>query len=66
MNLLEVYIEEVHSVTPYTADWTDRFPDRKFVQVDVTTNCYGREKRDTYVWNTKEWEEIKQKGYYMG
>jgi hypothetical protein len=66
MNILEHYIVEIHSVTPYEADWTSEFPDRKFVQVDMTHDCYGQVLRNTHVFNTKEWEQIKSQGYYMG
>ncbi|QIW88751.1 hypothetical protein P59_154 [Bacillus phage P59] len=66
MNLLENYIVEVHSVGPCTAEWVKEFPDRELLEVDVTTNCYGRENRHTHVWSTTEWEKIKEQGYYMG
>lgn len=59
MNLLEQYIEEVHSEEPL------KYPDREFVKVDVTTNCYGIKKRDTYIFNTFEWEKYKSQGYWM-
>lgn len=64
MNVLENYIEEIHSVEPYTADWTDRFPDREFVQVDITSNCYGNKQRQKHVFNTKDWAEIQDQGFY--
>lgn len=66
MNLLEVYLEEIHSVEPYTEDWTSEFPDREFISVDVTTNCYGSKRRSVHVWTTKEFEEYKEQGYYWG
>ena len=65
MNVLEHYIVEVHSVEPYTSDWTPRFPDREFLKVDLTQDCYGRVERGTHIFNTKEWEDIQEKGYYM-
>lgn len=66
MNLLEQYIKEVHSVTPYEADWTKEFPDSEFIEVDVTTNCYGSIKRSKHIFNTNEWEQYKSQGYWMG
>lgn len=65
MNLLEQYIQEVHSEKPYSADWTNEFPEREFVEVEVTTNCYGREKRETHIFNTVEWSKYKSQGYWM-
>jgi hypothetical protein len=66
MNLLEVYLEEIHSVEPYTAEWVKEFPDREFVEVDVTTNSYGSIRRSKHVWTTTEFEKYKEQGYYMG
>lgn len=66
MNLLEQYIVEIHSVEPYEAEWTKEFPDREFLKVDLTTNCYGSQKRDEHIFNTVEWETIKEQGYYWG
>lgn len=65
MNLLENYIKEIHSEKPYTEEWTKKFPDRKFVEVDITVDSYGGIKRIQDVYNTVEWDEIKKKGYYM-
>jgi hypothetical protein len=62
-NLLEHYIEVIHSVQPYERDWTAQFG--KFVEVDLTNNCYGRSQRTTQVWNINDWERIKAQGYYM-
>lgn len=66
MNLLEIYIKKIHSVEPYNTEWTREFPDKEFVKVDVTTDCYGNVRREQRVFNTQEWEEIKKKGYWMG
>lgn len=65
MNLLEQYIEEIHSVEPYNAEWTKQFPKTRFVEVDVTTNCYGNTKRKKHVFQTEEWEKFKKQGYWM-
>lgn len=65
MNMLEQYIVEIHSVNEYEEEWTKEFPDFKFVEVDVTTNCYGSENRDKRIFNTVEWEKYKEQGYWM-
>lgn len=62
MNLLEQYIVEIHKETPTQFD---DFKDVEFITVDITTNCYGHIKRSTNVFIKADWEEIKQKGYYM-
>ena len=63
--LLEQYIKEIHSEKPYTADWTSEFPDREFIEVDVTTNCYGTLKRSKEIFTTIEWDYYKNQGYWM-
>ncbi len=65
MNLLEQYIKEIHSEVPYEAEWMSKFPDKKFVKVDVTTDCYGRLKRAKHIFDTKEWARYKTQGYWM-
>ena len=65
MNLLEQYIVEVHSVEPFTEEWVSEFPDRDFIKVDVTTNCYGRIKRVTRVFDRTEWTQYQKQGYWM-
>jgi hypothetical protein len=64
MNLLENYIKEIHSIAPYTVDWTKEFSDRQFVEVNLTSVCYGRIETRSHVWTTDEWEKIKEQGYY--
>ena len=65
MNMLEQYIKEVHSVKPYEADWTKEFPGVYFVEVDVTTNCYGCIERTQRVFDTAEWAKYQEQGYWM-
>lgn len=65
MNLLEQYIEEVHSVRIYDALWTRKFPNTNFVEVEVTTNCYGNVTRKKHVFQAEEWEKFKKQGYWM-
>lgn len=66
MNLLEQYIEEVISVKPYNKDWTEKFPGKEFVKVELVTNCYGRAQKELRIWDTEEWAKIQEQGYYMG
>lgn len=66
MNILEHYIKNIHSVEPYTAEWTSEFPDREFIKVNMTTNCYGCEQTKDHIFNTAEWANIQEQGYYMG
>lgn len=66
MNILEHYIEEIHSVKPYTEEWTKEFPDRKFVEVDVTSNCWGCVERQKHVWTVVELAKHKEQGYFWG
>lgn len=65
MNLLEQYIEEIHSEKPCNAEWTKKF-NKEFVEVDHTTNCYGRLTRTKDVFAKNDWERFKMQGYYMG
>lgn len=66
MNLLEQYIEEIHSEEPFQSDWTECFPGKNFVKVDVTTNCYGNRKRDQHYFEEERWKSFKEQGYWMG
>ena len=68
MNLLEHYIKEVHSVN----DITDKFeehcgykPDEPFLEVDLTYNCYGLEKRCRKSFWKSNWETVKKEGYFL-
>lgn len=64
MNLLEQYIKEIHSVEPYTDEWTEKYH-KDFVEVDLTINCYGSVERKTRIFSEEEWEKTKEQGYYM-
>lgn len=55
MNLLEHYIEEIHN----------QEKNEDVIKVDITTLCYGRIERSTYVFPTTLWLEIKSNGYFM-
>lgn len=63
MNLLEQYIDGIHSEKPYdTQDWMNA----KYIKVDITTNSYGTKTRGVHVFPIDYWMEAKEKGYYMG
>ena len=63
MNLVEVYIEEIHSEERVEMqEWMQE----PYIKVDITTDCYGRINRDAQYYPESEWKSIKEKGYYMG
>ena len=63
MNLLEHYIEEIHSEEEVERkDWMEE----PFIRVDMTIDCYGNIERKTNIYPLSFWESIKRVGYYMG
>lgn len=66
MNVLEIYLKEIHEEKPYITDWCKKFPDREFIKVTATWICYGRVFTQTSVYTTEQWEDIKERGYYLG
>lgn len=66
MNLLEQYIKEIHSEKPHEEEWTKEFKGKQFVEVEVTTNCYGSLTTEKRVFEVAEWAIIKEQGYWMG
>lgn len=65
MNTLEQYIVQIISVEPCEQDWMRKYHDKKFVKVELETNCYGAKTVGTYVWSEDAWERIKELGYFM-
>ncbi len=65
MNLLEHYIKDVHSETPFNENNFDGVP-TDYVTVDVTIDCWGSIERKTRTFEQAEWETIKIDGYFMG
>ncbi|PFW52625.1 hypothetical protein COL13_26600 [Bacillus cereus] len=65
MNLLEIYIKEIISEERYEADWTKELG-KEFVEVEITTDCYGSIETKKRIFEKKEWEDHKERGYYMG
>ena len=65
MNLLEHYIKEIKSIEPCTEEWVKDFPDRKLLAIKVVAECYGIVKEYETVENEKDWNIIKERGYFM-
>lgn len=66
MNLVKVYLKEVHEETPYTNDWYKQFSDKDFTKVTATWVSFGVEYKKTLVLRTEQWKQIKKQGYYLG
>ena len=58
MNLLETYIEEIHSEHERKTDFG------YVVDVDITENCHGGITRKEKTFLKDEWVDIKKKGFY--
>ena len=68
MNLLEHYIKEVHSVVDITDEFTKQcgyIPKEAFLEVDLTYNCYGVEKREKVSFWKSNFENAKEAGYFL-
>lgn len=68
MNLLEHYIQEVHSVQDETNNYIQRTgetPKEPLLKVDLTYNCYGCVERENKLFTKSQWETIKKNGYFM-
>ena len=65
MNLLEHYIEEIHSEksTIYELPHGDFIT---LVELDITINCYGNIERIKTTMVKDNWLKAKEKGYYLG
>lgn len=55
MNVLEHWIKEIHNIE----DLKDGF-----VKVDVTIDCWGSIERKNREFTKRNWESIKEKGYW--
>lgn len=66
MNVVEVYLKEIHEEKPYISECINQFSDKEFVKVTATWISYGVEYKNTTVFNTKIWKQIKEQGYYLG
>lgn len=66
MNLLEHYIIEVHSIVDLTHKVTCIKSDTKYLEVDVSYDCYGIVERNKLILTQDEWDYILERGYFMG
>ena len=69
MNLLENYLVEVIKIEPFTdEDWSNESwaKGKEFIWVTASFNCYGNISTYRRVYSTIEWQEIVDRGYYMG
>lgn len=68
MNLLENYLVEVINVEPCNEDWTKEewAKGKEWIMVTATFNCYGCKDTHTRPYTKEEWQDIEDKGYYMG
>lgn len=66
MNLLESYIKEIHSVTDVTKRARENGLDTSepWLEVDLTCDCYGCIERKKKVFSQREWEYVKNKGWF--
>lgn len=62
MNLLEHYIEKVHSVREVHNEYDLK---HAYCEVDVTYDCYGQKERKKRLFQKSEWEKAKRRGYFM-
>ena len=68
MNLLEHYIEKIHSETEITDDFTRKAgypPKERMFKVEMDVDCYGVKERAVKVFFESEWTTAKENGYYM-
>lgn len=69
LNSLEHYLVEVIKIEPFTnKDWSNEpwAKGKEFILVTAKFNCYGNISTDTSVYSTTEWQEIVDRGYYIG
>jgi hypothetical protein len=60
MNLLKIYIEEIHSEEEIT-HWGD-----KLIRVDLTRDCHGGISREEKLFTPGERERVKAQGFWIG
>ena len=71
MNVVKVYLKEVHEEKPYTTEWL-QFSDKEFVKVTkefvkvtATWISFGVEDKKTIVFNAELWKQIKEQGFWV-
>lgn len=68
MNLLKHYIKKVHSVEDVTGEYESvvgRKLEQHALKVDMTIDCYGIVERTTQYFLKSDWEDAKDKGFYV-
>lgn len=68
MNVLEHFIQEIHSVRDITEEFkqrSEREPVEPLLQVDLTYDCYGIITRETKTFWKSDFEQAKKEGYFM-
>ena len=65
MNILEHYIEEVIKTRPYEEEWTKNY-DKKFFEIELISNCYGRREKRKMIWSENEMKANIERGFYWG
>ena len=53
MNVVKVYLKEVHEEKPYTTEWFKQFSNKEFVKVTATWISFGVECKKTIVIDNK-------------
>lgn len=65
MNVLECYIKNVYSITDVTDSCTWYEGDDPMFLIHLKYDCYGDRHDRTMCFTAGEWEEVKQRGYFM-
>ena len=68
MNLLEHYIQEVHSIEDVTKEYenvVNRKPEQHVLKIIMTVNCYGNVERVIKFFLKSEWEHSLEQGFYL-
>lgn len=64
MDLIKHYIKQIlYEKVIIPPEWDLQ---REWVEVKINVDCCGTESVDTKVYPKEEWEQIKEKGYYLG
>lgn len=63
MNLVEIYLKEILSVEIV---YPDEYPQLILAKVNAIWDCHGNVHQKERLFLMKEWEQIKQQGYFLG
>ena len=65
MNLVENYIVKIYKEIPIERpEWDTK--NRDWVHAYYRTDCYGAKQDKDMIYTVEEWNEIKERGYYLG